>query len=114
VKLRTDRVLPRLSAGKTSNREIGEIEQADDPADEHEATAAGRILALLADDRGLWTVAEVERAIGDQINVADVLTRLRTSGLVHQLGDFVFASRPAIEAADIWVRYSASVVGDDT
>lgn len=60
------------------------------------------IIGLLVEDRGLWSTGEVERMIGNQLAAADGLARLRRGGLVHQCGDFVFASRTALEAADLW------------
>jgi hypothetical protein len=61
-----------------------------------------QILNLLVEERTPWAVAEVERAVGDERDAADGLARLRHGGLIHQCGEFVFASRPAIEAARIW------------
>lgn len=44
--------------------------------------------------------------IGNEFATADSLARLRRVGLVNQCGDFVFASRSALEAAGIWGPYS--------
>jgi Flp pilus assembly protein TadD len=61
-----------------------------------------QILNLLVEDRGPWAVAEVERAVGNPRDAADGLARLLRGGLIHRCGEFVFASRPAIEAARLW------------
>jgi len=52
-------------------------------ADRHAATDEA-IIGLLVEDRGIWSTGEMQR------------------GLVSQCGDFVFAARPALEAAGIW------------
>jgi hypothetical protein len=72
------------------------------PVADRDAATDEAIIGLLVQDRGLWAVGEVQRAIGNEIAAADGLARLRRGGLVHQCGDFVFASRSALEAADIW------------
>jgi hypothetical protein len=64
------------------------------------------IIGLLVEDRGIWSTGEMKRVIGDEIAAADSLARLRRGGLVNQCGDFVFASRTALEAAGIWGPYS--------
>lgn len=74
--------------------------------DQHETRLDEQILNLLVEERAPWAVAEVERAVGDQRDTADGLARLRHGGLIHQCGEFVFASRPAIEAARIWGPFS--------
>lgn len=74
---------------------IGAIPDRDAATDE-------AIIALLVEDRGLWSTGEVERMIGNRLAAADGLARLRRSGLANQCGDFVFASRTALEAADLW------------
>jgi len=56
------------------------------------------VLTLLLDDRfDVWAVAEIERAIGDALAVADSLRRLQGGGLVNRLAnDFVKPSRAAL------------------
>jgi hypothetical protein len=56
------------------------------------------VMTLLLDDRfDIWAVAEVERAIGDPVAVADSLRRLRANSLIHQIApDFVKPSRAAL------------------
>lgn len=72
------------------------------PIADRDAAIDEAIIGLLVEDRGIWSTGEVERMIGDQLAAADSLARLRRGGLVHQCGDFVFASRTALEAADLW------------
>ena len=51
---------------------------------------------------GLWSVAEVGREIGDEIQAADALGSLYRAGLVHRTTDgFVFATRAAIRASEL-------------
>jgi hypothetical protein len=59
------------------------------------------ILGLLMQDASHrpWTVAEVEREIGEETE--DGVARLFGSGLIHKLDDFVWASRAAVMADDI-------------
>ena len=72
------------------------------PAEE-EAQTDRAILALLVDDDSHrpWAVEEVERELDDALAVTDGLQRLRSAGLVHRLDKFVFATRPAVRAAEI-------------
>ena len=53
-------------------------------------------LLLVRDDQRPWSIAELELEIGDQTTVADAVAQLRGEGLLHQHGDFVFASRAAV------------------
>lgn len=76
------------------------------PVADRDAATDEAIMGLLVEDRSLWAISEVERMIGNQLAAADGLARLRRSGLVHQCGEFVFASRAALEAADLWGPYS--------
>lgn len=72
------------------------------PVAGRDAATDEAIIGLLVEDRGLWSTGEVERMIGDEIAAADSLARLRRGGLIHQCGDFVFATRTALEAAAVW------------
>lgn len=72
------------------------------PVADRDAATDEAIIGLLVEDRGLWSTDEVARTIGNEIATADALARLRRGGLVHQCGDFVFASRSALEAAELW------------
>lgn len=72
------------------------------PAGE-DAAADAAILTLLLDDdhQHPWAEEELARDIGDELTVTDSLARLRGTGLVHRLGDFVFPTRAARCAAQL-------------
>lgn len=72
------------------------------PVADRDAATDEAIIGLLVEDRGIWSTGEMQRGIGDEIAAGDSLARLRRAGLVHQCGEFVFASRTALEAADLW------------
>lgn len=72
------------------------------PVANRDAATDEAIIGLLVEDRGLWSTGEMQRVMGDEIAATDSLARLRRGGLVHQCGDFVFAFRTALEAADLW------------
>jgi hypothetical protein len=58
------------------------------------------ILALLLtpEEQRPWSVDEVGREIGDQVDAIDSLARLQAAGLIHRFGEFVFATRAAVTA----------------
>ena len=58
------------------------------------------VLALLLDE-GLWSTEEVAREIGDPLAATDALASLYGAGLVHRVEGFVFATRPARQAAQL-------------
>lgn len=67
-------------------------------AGEDQRSAEGAILALLLnfDAGSIWAVDELTRQLSaPRLAVIDGLAELEASGLVHRLGDFVFASRAA-------------------
>ena len=76
------------------------------PVADRDAATDEAIMGLLVEDRGPWATGGVQRMIGSEIATADSLARLRRGKLVHQCGEFVFASRTALEAADLWGPYS--------
>lgn len=53
---------------------------------------------LCSDAARPWSVAEIEREIGTH-EAVDGIARLARAGLIHRLDGFVWASRPALEAA---------------
>ncbi|MGO8906685.1 MAG: hypothetical protein ACLQMH_13845 [Solirubrobacteraceae bacterium] len=59
------------------------------------------VLCLLMDPDApeLWSVAEVARAIGSEVDAVDALVSLHAAGLVHRCHEFVFATRPTIRLA---------------
>jgi hypothetical protein len=79
-----------------------------EPGDPH--TLKQALLDLLLEDRpGLWTLAELDRqlhpssdtATGETpitVDVEDAVEDLYAVGLLHRLGQFVFATRAAHEA----------------
>jgi hypothetical protein len=46
-----------------------------------------------------WSLEEIARQAGDDPGAA--LARLAREGLIHRLGDFVWASRPAVRAQEL-------------
>jgi hypothetical protein len=63
-----------------------------------ESRAEGAILGLLLnfDTGGLWSVEEVVRQLStSRVEVIDGLASLQAAGLIHRIGDFVFATRAA-------------------
>jgi len=50
-----------------------------------------------------WSLDEVARELGDSVRATDALNRLHAAGLVHRIGDFVFAARPALHAARLQI-----------
>jgi hypothetical protein len=60
--------------------------------------AEGAILGLLLnfDAGSLWSVEELVRQLSaSRLEVIDALASLQAAGLIHRLGDFVFATRAA-------------------
>ncbi len=53
-------------------------------------------LLLAPDDQRPWSVRELELEIGGEIATGDAVAQLRAEGLLHVLGEFVFASRAAV------------------
>ncbi len=65
---------------------------------EQERQAEGAILALLLDFKAgsLWSVEELIRQLSaSRLEVIDGLASLHAAGLVHRIGDYVFATRAA-------------------
>lgn len=54
------------------------------------------VLLLVQDAQRPWSVAEVEREIGEQIATVDGLASLHAAGLIHRCGEVVFATRAAL------------------
>jgi hypothetical protein len=53
-------------------------------------------LLLVEQDQRPWLHAEIELEIGDRIATATAIDQLYAEGLVHRLGEFVFATRAAV------------------
>jgi hypothetical protein len=65
---------------------------------ELERQAEGAILGLLLnfDSGSLWSVEEVVRQLSaSRLEVIDGLASLEAAGLIHRVGNFVFATRAA-------------------
>lgn len=50
---------------------------------------------LLIDSAGVWAMEDLAREYGDEVGARDGIARLKGLGLVHQIGECVFASRAA-------------------
>ena len=68
---------------------------------QQEDRADAEVLAMLVaeDAQRPWSLDEVARELGNPVRATDALNRLHAAGLVHRIGDFVFAARPALHAA---------------
>jgi hypothetical protein len=51
----------------------------------------------------LWSVDEIGREIDDPAGAQDAVARLGAAGLLHRLGEFVFASRSARRGSELHV-----------
>jgi hypothetical protein len=60
------------------------------------------VLHLLLHDPFPWSVAELERELDSQGHATDAIRSLAGSGLIHRLGDFVFPTRAARRADDLY------------
>ena len=56
------------------------------------------VLALLLESKtpGQWSVDELAREIGGELETTDAIVRLRAAGLVHRCNEFVWVTRPAM------------------
>jgi hypothetical protein len=61
------------------------------------------VLSLLLNSEpvGLWSVAEVSRALGSEIATEDAIVGLHAAGLVHRCHEFVFPTRPAVRLGEL-------------
>lgn len=65
---------------------------------EQERQAEGAILALLLNFEAgsLWSAEELNRQLSSsRLEVIDGLASLHAAGLIHRIGDYVFATRAA-------------------
>jgi len=76
-------------------------EQAIAPPSQTEDTI---LTLLLTDcDQRPWSIEELSREIGRPTDVIDAVTALHGAGLIHRIGDFVFASRAAVHYDQIGI-----------
>jgi hypothetical protein len=69
---------------------------ADEESREPVAQAAIVGLLLGKDHHGLWSKEELVRELSaPRLDVVDAIANLKATGLAHELGDFVMASRAA-------------------
>lgn len=64
------------------------------------------VLSLLLDPNvhGPWSVRELGRELGDQVEAEDAVATLHAAGLVHRCHDLVFPSRAAARCFDLAER----------
>jgi hypothetical protein len=62
------------------------------------AERAALDLLLTSGGPGLWSMAELARALGSEVLAADAVAGLSAAGLVHRHGEFVFATRAAVRS----------------
>jgi hypothetical protein len=70
---------------------------------QQDQNADGNILLWLTQDDAQrpWSVEEITREYGNPANAVDALARLHGVGLIHRLGDYVWATRAALYADEI-------------
>jgi hypothetical protein len=71
------------------------------PAQQDQRADGNILLWLTIDAQCPWSVDEVARELGDLNDTIDALVRLHAVGLIHRMGDFVWATRAAIRADEI-------------
>ena len=73
-------------------------------ASEEDERAQKAVLGLLLqpNDQRPWSVAEIERELGE-IEVTDAIAALHAAGLLHRCGEFVFASHAAVSMDRLWL-----------
>ncbi|MDX6699473.1 MAG: hypothetical protein QOE65_2870 [Solirubrobacteraceae bacterium] len=71
------------------------------PVEDEERNDVAVLALLLSDHARPWSDDEVAREIGDPTAATDSLARLYGAGLVHRLGGFVFATRPALRSGHL-------------
>jgi hypothetical protein len=60
------------------------------------------VLAMMLEDPFPWTVEEIGRALNNQGYASDSVDKLAGAGLVHRLDGFVFPTRAARRADEIY------------
>jgi len=62
----------------------------------HDARPLVLGLLLAEQDQRPWLPSEIELEIGDRVATLDAVDQLHAAGLVDRLGEFVFATRAAV------------------
>jgi hypothetical protein len=62
------------------------------------AERAALDLLLTSGGPGLWSMAELARALGGEVPAADAVAGLSAAGLLHRHAEFVFATRAAVRS----------------
>ena len=66
------------------------------PLEMDDDTRDGIVLSLLLNlEHPVWSIDEVAKEFGSQADAEDSCARLYSTGLIHRLGEFVFATRAA-------------------
>jgi predicted transcriptional regulator len=69
-----------------------------DPARSERECDSAVLALLLEEEHTIWSIAEIGQTLGSHVNGVDAVNRLHAAGLVHRLGDYVFATRAAASA----------------
>ena len=74
--------------------------QTNRPSSEEDLRTQQAIIGMLVapDSQRPWSITEVEREIGEDAMTADALAHLHAAGLIHRCGEFVFATRAAVQS----------------
>lgn len=61
------------------------------------------VLSLLLNPEtpGPWSVAEIARAVGNELDAIDALAGLHAAGLIHRCHELVFITRPAARLTEL-------------
>lgn len=68
---------------------------------DNQADAVIMLLLTQNDTQRPWSVDEIARELGERHNATDALSRLYGTGLIHRMGEFVWATRAAIHTDEI-------------
>ena len=80
---------------------IGEIPEDQGPGERLDGNEKA-VLIMLLEDRLPWTLDELGRELRGRGEAADAVSALAGAGLVHRHGDFVFPTRAARRADDLY------------
>ncbi len=69
------------------------------PTRDAEAATDALVLDLLIQNGpALWTIDELAREVGHELDTKDAVARLEAAGLIHRCDHFHFASRAGVRA----------------